>query len=300
MPEVTPQAGFPALLVVVFAILVFHGSIYAVMGLNMGWRFGYWVAGSVFGGFMVFMSFFWLTNALGPRGEEPIYYPLEASSSNIASTELGGKSFESPSQYPSGSWKQEAASTRTCTYNLPFLCTTTNAQPEADAFKAAAANCLTFDETKVDKVKEEIVKQSGLTRGVLEGKFGKKGRMQRELEACEDATSLLPASESVPKVEGQPAAVAYDIIDVRFVREGGVLLAQAVVQPNTYDKRITGDPSGLKPQPVGAPLHLLAYKDTGSLRYPSYVYVLGSLVFFAFHLWGLNRAERRKLSPLVT
>lgn len=278
-----PQAGLPALVVLVIAILVFHGSVYLVVGLNAGWRFGYWITGATMGGLMLFLAVFWLSNALGPRGEEPLWYPVESSSSSISETTFNGRTFTGPAAYPGGDWKAGDGELK----------------PYVDAINASLSNCTAFTDTKIETAEHDIKKLDGITRTALEGKFGKKARLERELEACKQLTSMLPPSGDLPQIDGQPVAAVYDVTDLRFTEENGHTLGMAKIVPNTYDKRVTGDPEGLKPLQVGDPLYVVAYRDPGSLRYPSWIYLFGSILFFAFHLWGLNRAERRKLSPVA-
>lgn len=281
------QAGFPALLVLLIGILVFHGSVYLLVALNLGWRFGYWVTGATMGGLMLFLSVFWITNALGPRGEEPLWYPIATAKQAVGSVEWSGKTLTEPASYPGGAWK---------TAEKP----TDPLSVQVDAIKAAISNCVSFgDETKVEEAKTEIAKLGGPTRNLLEGRFGKETRLKRELETCEQASSFLPSEDEIPKIDGQPASVVQDVTDIRFAEESGLLLGEVTVVPNTYDKRVTGDPEGLKPLRVGEPFKILAYRDPGSLRYPSFVYLFLSTVWLLFHLWGLSRAERKKLTPVA-
>lgn len=53
-------------LALALAFLVFFVSVYVIVALNTGWRFGYWVTAAAFGGLMAFMSLFWLINGIGP------------------------------------------------------------------------------------------------------------------------------------------------------------------------------------------------------------------------------------------
>lgn len=283
-----PAAGLPAALVLIGAIVIFHGSVYVLVALNTGWRFGYWITGASFGGLAFFLSIFWLLNALGPRGPEPHWYPIAVGEDQISETTFNENTFTTPTQYPDDPWKEPSK--------------TDPLSEESDPFKASASNCVTFDPDNEDKVHErerEIAKLKGPTRTVLEGKFGMRERLVRETETCEEAFKLLPSQDSVPKVDGQPVAVLPDITGIRYAEEDGILLGQAEITPNTYDKRVTGDPEGRKALQVGDSFKVLAYKDPGALRYPAIVYTILSTLWFAFHLWGLNHAEKLKLTPVA-
>ena len=66
----------------------------------------------------------------------------------------------------------------------------------------------------------------------------------------------------------------------------------------TNDPRVAEDPEA--GEVMGDSFQLVSILDEGSVRLPAY----GSLVIFmlygGFHLWGLHRAEQRKLSPILS
>jgi hypothetical protein len=43
----------------------------------------------------------------------------------------------------------------------------------------------------------------------------------------------------------------------------------------------------------------VAVLNKGALRQPAYGSLFLFLLYTGFHLWGLNRAEKRKLSPVA-
>jgi hypothetical protein len=71
------------------------------------------------------------------------------------------------------------------------------------------------------------------------------------------------------------------------------------VTPSVHDPRVTGDPSGTAGKALSPPFRIVAYRDPGSLKYPSLIYVIFALFFLLAHLAGLARAQRRKLSPVA-
>lgn len=257
------KKGLIALIVVVVAILVFHGSIYTVVSLNTGWRFGYWITGASMGGLAMFLSVFWLMGpGLGPRGSEPRWIPVAASTDAIPQVEAKGRAFTATASYPGEPW---AGAPKTDKFLVG----------EQDAMKTAISSCLTT------------------TGKTLEG------MPEGERRICEEAQALLPSDETTPKIDDVAVPTINDVLGLRFTTEAGSLLGQVQVTPVISDPRITGDSSGEKKQPIGRPFRMALVRDPGNVKVPSMYYFVGSLAFFAFHLFGLNRAERRKLSPVA-
>ena len=117
-----------------------------------------------------------------------------------------------------------------------------------------------------------------------------------EREACENAQGLMPEDEDIPVLDGAAVAVTPQVTNVRFSDEGGRTLAQAVVTPLTRDPRVSKDPQG---EALAPAFRVVAVYDKGSLRFPAYSSLALFTLFAGFHLWGLNRAEKRKLNPAV-
>ncbi len=247
------------LLAIVLGVLIFFGSVYFLVALNTGWRFGYWITAASFGGLMIFMSLFWISSTLGPRGEEPRWLTIGADADEIPQLELEEVTLTSPGQYPGGPWSEPEE-------DDPLA-------DEIDAFNSAISNCLSvnLEETQLPTPEEQAT--------------------------CETAQSLLPAEEDIPRVEGMQVIVTNEVTEVAFSEEEGFLLGQAVVVPLTRDPRIVDDPDvGM---PVADPFVIAGVRDPGSVQRPAMGYLVFSILWFAFHLWGLRRAERRRLSPVA-
>ncbi|HVE92213.1 MAG TPA: hypothetical protein VNE62_07935 [Actinomycetota bacterium] len=242
-------------IIFVGSVIIFHGSVYALVALNTGWRFGYWLTGAAMGGLAVFLSIFWVVTALGPRGPEPHWVPIAAESETISQAKVDDRTLTELSSYPSGSWM-----------------TKKKKDPDNDAFKSAIGTCLTTEPED------------------LEGE-------QREL--CEHAQTLIAQEDSLPKVEGARVAPLQEVDNIRFQEEDGTMVAQGTVTTVTRDPRLTGDRLGKKRIPLSDPFVIAAYRDPGSVRLPPLKYLIGSVLFFAIHLLGLSRAERRRLSPVA-
>lgn len=252
--EVNHPVGIIA---VVLGIISFLGSIYVVIALNVGWRFGYWLSSAAFGGLMVFVSIFWVLTGLGPQGEQANWIPLAAAGDQIGDVTLDGTVYETPRQYPGGPWAtaEEAEG---------FSAT------EPNEVGSSLQNCLT---APVEDLAEE------------------------QQEACTRAQELLPAEDDLPRAEGTTVAMQPELTDVRFTIEQGTKLVTTRVVPITRDPRIADDPE--EGEPVGDPFVMAAYFDPGSLRFPATMSTVLFGLYFAFHLWGLNRAEKQKLSPVA-
>jgi hypothetical protein len=146
-------------------------------------------------------------------------------------------------------------------------------QPEeddarVDALNSAISNCLTTDPESL-RVEEQ--------------------------EACAQAQELMPEETDIPVLEGAAVAVQPKTVDVRFASVGAELAA-AIVRPVTTDVRVTEDPDG---EELAEPFMVVAILDKGSVGLPSYMSLVIFVIYEAFHLWGLNRAERKRLSPAV-
>jgi hypothetical protein len=131
--------SWPGLIAVILAVISFYLTTYAVIALNVGWRFAYWLASATFGALMVLLSIFWLVTPVGPRGEEPRWIPLAAAGDRIAQASLEEQRFSSPSQYPTGSW-------RTPDEELTA---------QQDAFSSSVANCISTDPERLAEEEKE-------------------------------------------------------------------------------------------------------------------------------------------------
>ncbi|HYZ93158.1 MAG TPA: hypothetical protein VFA34_12325 [Actinomycetota bacterium] len=121
---------------------------------------------------------------------------------------------------------------------------------------------------------------------------------EEERETCEAAQTLMPADEDVPVLEGAAVAITPELSDIRFTEDNGASLAMAKVAPITHDPRIAEDDPETG-EALGPSFVLLAVYNKGSIVLPAYFCLLIWVVYAGFHLWGLNRAERRKLSPVA-
>ncbi|MEX2393645.1 MAG: hypothetical protein WD826_04090 [Actinomycetota bacterium] len=118
-----------------------------------------------------------------------------------------------------------------------------------------------------------------------------------ERTACETAQSLMPKNVDIPVIDGTPVTVTPEVTEPRFTEDNGAVLAEATIVPLTKDPRVTEDPAG---KPMADPFQIALVLDKGSVGLPTYMSLVIFAIYFAFHLWGLNRAEKRKLQPAVT
>jgi hypothetical protein len=77
---------------------------YVVISLNVGWRFGYWLASSCLYALLFLMAIFWLETGLGPRGVEASWVPVAVSRTPITQASLKGAPLTTPGSYPSSPW----------------------------------------------------------------------------------------------------------------------------------------------------------------------------------------------------
>lgn len=137
-----------------------------------------------------------------------------------------------------------------------------------DSFASSIANCL---QTKPEKLPDE------------------------QQKVCGEAQKLMPAPKTVPVIEGTAVVIQPKVTEIRFAQDNGTV-AEAIVRPITTDPRVSKDPDG---KLMADPFKVVAMLDEGSVGLPSIMSFVIFLIYAAFHLWGLHRAERRRLSPAV-
>ena len=114
---------------------------------------------------------------------------------------------------------------------------------------------------------------------------------------CTQGQSLLPSANTIPVLEGSSVAVVPDVRNLEFTKDNGALVSLGKVYPITRDPRLAKD---LKlGKQLGPEFYILLVKNLGSLRMPPFAAFLIFGALLAFHLAGLNRAEKRKLSPVI-
>jgi hypothetical protein len=248
--------SWPGAIAVILAVISFYGTTYAVISLNVGWRFGYWLASACFGALMVMLSLFWVLNirpdqAVGPQGALPAWIPIVAGE-ELEPAEFRGETMSVITSYPAGAFEPAEQD-----------------DPRVDAFTSAVGNCVSTDP-------EDLAEE--------------------EQAACEEAQKFMPAATDIPVIDGAAVAVIPQVKEVRFAEEGAVVGA-AEVHPITTDPRVAEDPEG---ELLADPFLVAAVLDKGSVGLPSIMSLVIFTIYAAFHLWGLHRAERRKLNPVVT
>src|SRR5918992_4589590 len=102
--------SWPGLIAVILAVISFYLTTYAVIALNVGWRFGYWLTSACFGALMVLLSIFWILNvrtdqAVGPQGALPRWIAV-AAGPELERVEFEGEALTAPAQFPSGGWEE--------------------------------------------------------------------------------------------------------------------------------------------------------------------------------------------------
>jgi hypothetical protein len=248
--------SWPGLIAVILAIISFYGMTYVVIALNVGWRFGYWLASACFGALMVMLSIFWTVNvteeqAVGPQGAVPRWVPV-AAGAEIQQAKLGEQTFTAPSRYPAG-WDPAEED-----------------DPRIEKISSSIANCISADPAKLP---------------------------EPEKTACETAKSLMPQAKEIPVIDGTAVTVLPEVTEPRFVEDEGAVLAEATIVPLTRDPRVVKDPAG---KAMAEPFKIALVLNKGSIGLPTYMSLVIFVIYFAFHLWGLHRAEKRKLQPAVT
>ena len=119
----------------------------------------------------------------------------------------------------------------------------------------------------------------------------------QEKKPCGDAQALMPPVKSIPVINGNAVAVSGAATDIKFSRDHG-LLAETIVTPLTHDPRVAGK-NALAGKAMGPPFKMLFIYDYGAIRLPALMSLLIFSIWFLIHIFGLNRAEKRKLNPAM-
>lgn len=75
-------------LIFVAAVLILPGSVYLLLGTNLGVRIGFVVAAAGLAGWMFLLGLLWTVYGIGPRGAEPHWDPKEVITGDVSATTL--------------------------------------------------------------------------------------------------------------------------------------------------------------------------------------------------------------------
>ncbi|MGH2812003.1 MAG: biotin/lipoyl-containing protein [Actinomycetota bacterium] len=319
----------------IVALLVFVGSVWLLLSLIVGGRLAYLITGSLLFGIMVILSGMWTVNRLGPTGPDTTWHGL-AVGPELSQVEGLDETTYDVSDYPEGEWVEPAEGTRladqhparspclslvTDCENRDTLTEVNNARPVMETFVSTAIS-------PIPGKREEVAERVQGQVNVKPQEFAIADIRMREAEV-DGKTSILavglavPSDQIVPESlgEGVEEAVVeeYLVDEGETVAEGQpVMRATADGQEIQIESTQTGrvithglreddtvkagvpiavvDVSGQPGAPE--PVEVSAVRVPGAPRRPAMVYLAGSLILFAVHLFLLRRAElARRAAP---
>src|SRR3954464_8150684 len=93
--------GFRGILVVAVAILVLPGSVYLLLGTNLGARLGFLVALTGLFGWLFLMGIMWTMYGIGYKGPAPSWKVLEVNAGDVSQADTTvARTLPEPNQLP--------------------------------------------------------------------------------------------------------------------------------------------------------------------------------------------------------
>ncbi|MGH2768544.1 MAG: biotin/lipoyl-containing protein [Actinomycetota bacterium] len=309
-------------LALVMFLVVFFGSIWLLLSMILGARLGYWVMASCAFGILTILSLIWFGTALGPKGPETTWHAIGAGT-ELAEVEGFGGRYDI-SDYPGGGWRvpQEGELMAGMKGEESTASEEKNLEPVMQAFVRVATS-------PIPGKREEV---KDLVEGPLELEPGdfKITDVRMKEDLVQGRASVISVGRAVPSSQlkivslgtgVKEGKVASWLVEVGDEVEAGDPVMEASTNQGAvrttasqsgrvlsllFEKgeRITPgapiadvDLSGLPGQPE--PAKVAAVRVLGSVRRPSFYYLVASVALFVTHLAGLSRTERAlRTAPL--
>lgn len=325
--EAAPAGGSGTFIKGIIAFLIFIGffvgSTWLLSSMVLGAKLAYFVTGACLFAVLTILSSIWFATALGPKGATGFFGSLgEVTAWQPLVTGSDLTNINSPygkldvADYPNGNWVEPSPNGRLADLKKDesTLIEVANAKPVMEALVAEAVSPIPGIR---DKVKQSVLGNVGLESG----KFAiSEVKMKQARVAGKD--SIVAVGKAVPKatlaadLAGAPTGelVRYLVKVGDQVRKGdtvGEVTNGGKTIPVKADRDgkvvsfgfskgdkvksgvafVTVDISGQPGAP--APVEVAAARVRGSVRVPSFIYLVVSLLLLGFHLVGLQRIERQ-------
>ena len=282
--------GFRGLLTVVVAVLVLCGSVYLLLGTNMGTRLGFMVALTGLFGWLFLMGIVWTIYGIGYKGPAPSWKVLEVNVGDIreADTEVA-QSLPEPSELPDPEEVRDASDALLKAFPV-------------DKRAPTLGDLVTVDQELADELKAQTGewyllptsdKAVGETSAVVAEDLGPEGR--NLFAETTDYTIL-----EVYTTGGKPKRTDTSMWGrVKWKVGNAVRLknppAYAVVQLQATVPQPTR-PGQAPPTPVADPdapvISVILERDLGALRLPSFGFTIFSGILFGVLCWMLHNRDR--------
>jgi hypothetical protein len=282
--------GFRGLLTVVVAVLVLCGSVYLLLGTNMGTRLGFMVALTGLFGWLFLMGIVWTIYGIGYKGPAPSWKVLEVNVGDVAQADTEvARSLPEPADLP------DPVEVRDNSKALLKAFPTDKRDP-------TLGDLVTVDTALADQIKEQTGKwyllptsdkAVGETSAVVAEDLGPEGR--NLFAETTDYTIL-----EVYTTGGKPKRTDTSLTGRVKWKLGNALRlknppAYAVVQLQATVPQPTR-PGQAPPTPVADPkapvISVVLERDLGALRLPSFGFTVFSGIVFGLLCWMLHNRDR--------
>jgi hypothetical protein len=282
--------GFRGLLTVVVAVLVLCGSVYLILGTNMGTRLGFMVALTGLFGWLFLMGIVWTIYGIGYKGPAPSWKVLEVNVGDVAEADTEvARSLPEPDDLP------DPVEVRDNSEALLKAFPTDKRDP-------TLGDLVTVDTALADEIKQQTGKwyllptsdkAVGETSAVVAEDLGPEGR--NLFAETTDYTIL-----EVYTTGGKPKRTDTSMTGRVKWKLGNALRlknppAYAVVQLQATVAQPTR-PGQAPPTPVADPdapvISVVLERDLGALRLPSFGFTVFSGIVFGLLCWLLHNRDR--------
>ncbi len=299
------------------ASTILFGSIYLLLTMILGARMAYWLTGSAIFGILIILSLIWFGTGLGPKGPDTTWNPI-AAGPDLEMVEGFGERYN-VSAYPSGDWKPPREGE-----HLADLGGDDDTASEFDALKPVLETFVATTVSPIPGKREEVEPLVQGSVGLKPGSFQITDVEMKE-ESVDGKPSIVAMARAVPSSTltadslgegaeegdikrllaeaGDSVSPGDPIMEVETT--GGTVMVEAskageilefTLQPGDKIKPgnsvATINLSGQSGQPT--PVEVAAARVRGSVRTPPLFYLLGAALLFAFHMFGLSRAEKAR------
>lgn len=303
-------------------IIFFVGATWLLTAMILGAKLGYFVTGACLFGVTTILSAIWFVTALGPKGPTGFFGTLgEVTAWNAVAVgpDLGAVKSKygalNVADYPNGGWVEPSDKGRLADLKKGESTSgeLANARPVMDALVGEAVSpipgirdqakdrltgevTLKAGEYSIADVKMKAAKVAGKESIVAVGRAVPKAPLPADLAGAPEAELVRYVVKTGAQVKkGDVVAEAKTgggTIQLKADKDGRVIAygfrkgdkVKPGVSFATVD--ITGQPG------APAPVEVAAARVRGSVRVPSFIYLVVSLVLLALHLIGLNKIER--------
>jgi hypothetical protein len=258
------------IVIVVTAVSILIGSVYLLLGTNVGARIGFLLTVAGLSGWMMLLGTLWMVNAQGLKGRDPSWKPTEIATGPPAATISSGTSGlpDAPAGTPANGWKKLQKGD-------PVLGDATAASDKMfSPDTSPVAEGKTRDEPKF---KPPFTKPADY---ILIGAFEKGGKFEDKWFAIKHHQfhRAAPAWNPVGWFRSPPHYVAITV---------------QKVAPKLDATSITEAPRPDQSQPY---ITLVMVRDRGSIRFPPFMIILASSLIFAVTCVSLHRRDKELMA----